>query len=394
MQEMPLNLETEVVQSGGKYEIALALDNTGSMAQRGKIDDLREAAAFLVDELYGKDNADDLVKMALVPFVTSVNIRGEAFDPAWLDRTGSGAHALDNFSRRIDRMEIFAALSDGSVGPDGLPTSWRGCVEAREGDYALDDTAPGALAATRWTPYLWPDDADFGGPGPYSYNNDYLNDQMPRRTSAIERMRNVDKYFRPIVTASFGTSSGPNKSCAGPIVELTRDTDRMKDAIDAMKPHPGSGTNIAEGLAWGWRVLSPGAPFGEGVDYDDEDTVKALVLLSDGKNEIGGDYTGWGHLADGRLGRTVPAAVAQANRNVEALCEKIRAVEDANGNERIRLYMILLQVNDPETQRIFEDCASVNDEGETLYYFAPDGAALKRIFADIGEDLTSIRVAR
>jgi hypothetical protein len=168
----------------------------------------------------------------------------------------------------------------------------------------------------------------------------------------------------------------------------------MKDAIEAMKPHPGSGTNIAEGLAWGWRVLSPGAPFTEGVDYSDKDTVKALVLLSDGKNEIAGDYTGWGHLADGRLGETVPAAVAQANRNVESLCESIRGVEDEDGNGRIRLYMILLQVNDTETQRIFEDCASVNEDGETLYYFAPDGDSLKQIFADIGEDLTSVRVAR
>ena len=38
--------------SGGKYEIALALDNTGSMAEHGRIEALRDAADQLVDDLY------------------------------------------------------------------------------------------------------------------------------------------------------------------------------------------------------------------------------------------------------------------------------------------------------------------------------------------------------
>jgi hypothetical protein len=37
MRTMPLNLSTEVAMSGGKYEVALALDNTGSMAQRNSM---------------------------------------------------------------------------------------------------------------------------------------------------------------------------------------------------------------------------------------------------------------------------------------------------------------------------------------------------------------------
>ena len=36
-----------------------------------------------------------------------------------------------------------------------------------------------------------------------------------------------------------------------------------------------------------WIVLSPEVPFTEGVEYDDEDTVKAIVLLTDGENWLG-----------------------------------------------------------------------------------------------------------
>jgi hypothetical protein len=40
------------------------------------------------------------------------------------------------------------------------------------------------------------------------------------------------------------------------------------------------------------------------------------------------------------------------------------------------------------------DCASVNDDGDRLYYYAPDGESLRQAFGSIGEDLTSIRISR
>jgi hypothetical protein len=53
-----------------------------------------------------------------------------------------------------------------------------------------------------------------------------------------------------------------------------------------MRHWSGGGTNQAEGLAWGWRVLSPSAPFTEGRPYNDpSDPVrKVIVLMTDGEN--------------------------------------------------------------------------------------------------------------
>jgi hypothetical protein len=36
----------------------------------------------------------------------------------------------------------------------------------------------------------------------------------------------------------------------------------------------------------------------------------------------------------------------------------------------------------------------VNDDGEKLYYFAPDGESLEKAFEKIGLDLTSIHISR
>jgi hypothetical protein len=332
--------------------------------------------------------------MALVPFTTTVNIRGAAFKPEWLDPSGIGlgAHRLDSYDRPVSRLDIFDALGGGRSGPDGLPVAWKGCVEARAGGHDVDDAEPGANATTRWTPYLSPDGADRDTasktPG-YAMQNSYIADATSGRGTALDRMRNVDKYFRPIVGSSldlFDEESGPNQACRGPIVELTNNRSRMDRAIEAMQP--GGYTHIPEGLAWGWRVLSHDEPFDQGAEYDDVNTQKVLVLLSDGKNTVTNtDYTSYGYLADGRLGPNANAAKRQLDRNVSTLCEQIKG-------KGIRLYMILLEENDAATKQIFEDCASRGENGELLYYEVPDASTLTQVFNSIGKDLTNIRITR
>lgn len=142
--DMALDLETEVVASGGKYEIALALDNTGSMQNHGRIGALRDAATQLVDDLYGKDGAKDRVKMALIPFVTAVNIKAQGkFDMSWIDPIGSEDYFHVNFDKPVDRIDLIENKMHGT---------WKGCVEARA-EEDEEDTLP-ASAATRWVPYL------------------------------------------------------------------------------------------------------------------------------------------------------------------------------------------------------------------------------------------------
>ncbi len=168
-------------------------------------------------------------------------------------------------------------------------------------------------------------------------------------------------------------------------MELTNDQDRMRAAISAMEP--GGFTHIPQGLVWGWRVLSPEEPFTQGAGYDDAGTQKALVLLSDGKNTFPETYTSYGYRADGRLATSEKAGVDALNDKVTTICERVKA-------KGIRLYMILLEENDAATRKIFEDCASKNDDGEALYYEVPNASQLSEVFGSIGNDLSSIRISR
>jgi Flp pilus assembly protein TadG len=376
IRQMPLDLQSEVMKTNARYEIALALDNTGSMNSYGRIGALRDAAGDLVEKLYEQPGAADRVKMALVPFVTAVNIKSETpgvFSRDWINPVGRLAG--ENGTEPVNRIELF-----GKMG-----VSWNGCVEARsEGDE--EDSAP-LSAETRWIPYLWPDE-------PENYGNDYLPNGGKGKGAKMSLAGSVPNR----------KDLGPNAACPRPIVELTNDKERMQGEIAKMVPHNvsgrnSSGTNVAQGLLWAWRVLSPEAPFDQGASYSDSETQKVLVLLSDGRNQIvprkqnqvgRSDYTSYGYLSDGRMGSSTDHLKAEKaiDAKVSRVCESVKA-------KGIRVYTILFQVDYEATKDLFRHCASKDPEtGEPLYFYIPKPELLAAAFSEIGRDLTEIRVTR
>ena len=79
------------------------------------------------------------------------------------------------------------------------------------------------------------------------------------------------------------------------MVPLTYDRSKVETGINAMTAR--GPTVIPEGLAWGWRVLSPTEPFTK-VEagptqaastispYNDARWQKIMVLMTDGENDV------------------------------------------------------------------------------------------------------------
>ncbi|MFX9653433.1 hypothetical protein ABTU72_19060, partial [Acinetobacter baumannii] len=57
-----------------KLRVALALDNTGSMASSGKMDALKTAAKNLIDTLKTAAKTDGDVYISIIPFAKDVNV--------------------------------------------------------------------------------------------------------------------------------------------------------------------------------------------------------------------------------------------------------------------------------------------------------------------------------
>lgn len=493
-------------------EVALVLDNTGSMAN--DMNALRSAASQLATDLLSLDG--DTVQVALVPFVAQVNIGNGATQMAWMDTTGvapmNGELLEDRMIGRVARNTTSSsaqftgsdcsALStlpyfdntstgtnEGYPGPyrvewrrsgnrcyaftpsDGINyftlfnlisnETWKGCVEARPEPFDINDAAPTiGDPRTLFVPFFWLDTGGTAGQGNsntssavnYRNNNNSYIDDTPGdlryarannvnaagaaananiftvtmstdddNTVTAQQLRearffNVFKYrgSSASLDASAPDTRGPNRGCPTPIVPLTSNEGVIQTNIAAMRDWMGGGTNQAEGLAWGWRVLSPTAPFTEGEAFNAQrDNVrKVIVLMSDGENtNVGTDavmatdysaynYMGfWRDYASGNaltqllfgvLHGILPPGIIRrnidsSNEYVDYVDDRQRALCEAIKDAGIEIYVVRFRNGNEDLMR---DCAS----GDDHFFNANNAAELSQAFDAIGTGIGSLRL--
>ena len=380
-------------------ELALVLDTTGSMGQGGKMAAMQSAAKTMVQDLFKDASTSESLKVAVVPFSGAVNIGTDKLNSGWLDK-----------DKYPDMSPVAKEDFDYSNGQSALTLyddlrnrKWSGCVRERADPYALTDDPPTDVAATRWAPYFAPDEPDTG-----NYANNYLDDGGCGSKSGggggrgrwggwggwgggsstpQECQRYTGKYDNVSVNSN---SNGPDYNCPPrAVTALTHTKGQVISAIEDLQPS--GNTVIPEGLLWGWRVLSPGEPFTEGAPYDDEKQVKAIVLLTDGQNDISGGsnghnksvYNAFGYAAEGHLGSTSGYDAEETlNSMMTQVCTAIKA-------QGIRVYTIGFQVNDSTTKNLLKNCATQPD----MYYNSPSNSQLASIFKDIAQGLSDLRIA-
>jgi Flp pilus assembly protein TadG len=385
-----IEVEAGATESSNTLEVVLVLDNTGSMASNNRIGALRTAATALVNMLETAKSNARKVRVAVVPFVTAVNVKGADFDSSWIDTTGLSSNNGLNFplvnGKRVSHMALF-----GQLGVD-----WKGCVEARPGAYNVSDDTPDAGSPdSLFVPYFAPDDPGVArnpsssyGNSATDYNNSYLDDTLADGTTDP-----IGKYAHSsakLISETGPITVGPNRACPTPIVPLTEDFDKLRTAIGGLKEWNGSGTNVSEGLAWGMRVLSPQAPYTGGAAFKAPGVTKAVLLLTDGENVVYGaskqptksDYTSYGYLASGRFGSDNQSTAA---RNVDGwtldVCQKLK-------NNEVQVYTVLLQADTAANRTLYTKCAS----SPTNYYPTNDVSQLQSVFLNIGSKISQLRL--
>src|ERR1043166_2371490 len=140
--QMPISTSTQVVSGIKKLELALVLDNSGSMNGSDKLDELKAATHQLLDILKNAAKNPGDIKVALIPFANYVKIGTAYKAKPWLEwrymnNSGGGGEQCG-----YDHRE------DG-----GAPASWTGCVNDRDQPYDIQDTTPTSDPAT-WYPAL------------------------------------------------------------------------------------------------------------------------------------------------------------------------------------------------------------------------------------------------
>jgi Mg-chelatase subunit ChlD len=207
-------------------------------------------------------------------------------------------------------------------------TTWTNCTQDRKYPYNVQDTAPDPANADT----LWGMEAGGGG-GAYEPCGPYVTNNLV-------------------------------------VAPLTNDATAVKTQLANMTPH--NLTHIALGTEFGWALLSPDAPFTEGADYEDENTEKYLVMLTDGVQT----EKAWG------AGKT--HTVPNGETNLEEMCTNIKA-------EGITIITIAFDLNDTWTEDRLKNCASSPDD----FHIADNNDQLAQVFENIAGKLRKmVRISK
>lgn len=317
---------------------------------------------------------------------------------------------------------------------DAMPNvQWKGCVEARPHDGSprdldVTDVPPNpSQPDTMFVPYFWWDHRDNQNGG---FVNNYLRDKPYTNTTTNtfryngkdwtgqgnHRTYNILKYDGS--NANQNTSApdptGPNAFCPEPIVPLTNDRRQLLNAINGLNHWRGSGTNTAEGMMWGWRVLSPNQPFDQGVAYGEKK--KIVVLMTDGMNAyvdnwrnnsgepgLKSDLGAYGYFEENRYGlrnndpdRSLDNFGYHIDDRLRRACQNFKnmnrpEVRTAPPKEQdVLVFTITFNINDTWTKQLFDECATQ----PSWHYSADSGAELTDAFRTISSIIAQLHLAR
>ena len=399
--DMTVDANSEVVRSINKLEVVMVLDNTGSMASNNKLVNLKLAANNLVDTLStaaARSTEPHPVKIGLVPFSMAVRI-GSTTEIAtyktawWMDTTGASPVNDQIFTTATGTQHAnrFTLLTQMGV-------TWAGCVEVRPAPYDVQDTAPNAATpSTLFEPYFWPDEPDpqaSGKNGDFgTFYNNYLTDKKFSTTNWKVPQGDITKYTKAPKTgtnATTGYTYGPNAGCTmQPLMRLTENWASLKTSINAMTAV--GETHIPSGLIWGWHVLSPNAPFSDGVAYGTAKTTKIAILMTDGDNTFTANdnnndsyYEDYGYIWQNRLGTTSSnegTRTTAIDNRLKLLCDNMKA-------KGIVIYSVGVIVSD-SSKALLTYCATDANH----YYDVTSSANITAAFSAIAGSIENLRIS-
>lgn len=174
IQNMTASVVSQATRKKLFMEIAMVLDNSGSMAWSNRMTNLKAAAKNAADILFDYQDSQPNTYISVVPFNFWVNVGSSNWNESWMTGTATSGIALDNFDDDDDPDNTFAGpLNRFDLYNQMSNASWAGCVEARIEPYDADDTEPnGADPDTLFVPTFAPDE-------PSGYANNYLTDDNP-----------------------------------------------------------------------------------------------------------------------------------------------------------------------------------------------------------------------
>ena len=196
-----------------RLRVALVLDNTGSMADDGKMTALKSATKSLLTQLKAAAGTDGDVYVSIIPFSKDVNVGSSYYNQNWIDWTDW------NSANQTCSGGGWGDWGGGNGWGWGSQTctaanhnTWNGCITDRN-----KTQVPGAT---------------------YDYDQSAENPDPSKPDSLFP----AEQY----------------DSCPVAMMGLNYDWTAMNTLVNSMQPN--GNTNQPIGLVWGWQSLVGGGP--------------------------------------------------------------------------------------------------------------------------------------
>lgn len=212
------------------------------------------------------------------------------------------------------------------------------------------------------------------------------------------------------ISDSNGAGRGPNYSCnAIPLQRLTRVQSDVLNKINAMRAS--GSTNILDGFMWGWRTISPNAPYADARTYNYNGgqirNRKYIILMTDGDNSWasasnpnGSTYSPFGYYKNNRLQNGITTAAAgntAMNAKTQQACDNAKTLRDINNNQAIQIITIGFSTPGQEISAdglaLLQYCAS-DDGGQKQFYTATNAGQLSAVFSQIAKNIGKLTLTR
>ena len=391
-----LNSSNTVKWGSSRLRVALVLDNTGSMAQSGKITALIDATNNLLTQLQSAATTNGDVYVSIIPFVKDVNVDSSNYNANWIywgtllqDPTlsddsswdaNNGTCSAGNYSPRSACFQqatcSISGLSSQSsctaAGTCSNPgettnsscTGTKACTIAKFNSKNACTNNGGTWGLGTWSTGVW----NVAIWTPKTHNSTNWNGcVMDRGDPTAPDSGNYDTNVVSPNTAINATlyPAEQYSACPQAVMGLSYNWPAMTSEVNSMSPN--GNTNQAVGLQLGWMSLVGGGPFTAPAMQSGYTYNQIIILLTDGLNTQDRWYS----------------SQSQIDARQTLTCSNIKAAG-------IILYTVQVSTDGTPVSPLLQQCAT----DSTKFFYLTSSSQIVTTFNQIGTNLSNLYIAK
>jgi len=338
-----------------RLRVALVLDNTGSMADSGKIGALQTATHNLLSQLQAAASTSEDVYVSIVPFSKDVNVGSSNYNASWVDWSlwdaANGSCTNSAYTSQSTCTAHHATWNNTAYCSSSKYTTQTSCESHSKTWYPV---------ACSNTTYTTQSTCTAGYDAWTHTSRSSWNGCITDRTQSYDTTATDPSA---LITATLFPAE-QYSSCPGTLMGLSNNWTSLNAAVDAMFPN--GNTNQTVGLQWGFQSLVASSPLTVPAKDSNYQYMQVVILLTDGQNT----QNRWSTTQS-----TIDARTALACTNIK--------------NAGITLYAIQVATDGWAQSSMLQSCASDSSK----FFYMTDANAIVTTFDQIGTAISQLRIS-